>query len=286
MSRERFTGPGSTKYLELIQLEVEAQAIDDLGIGILLNLHAHRIAFAAVVEFGADAFEQAARLFFLKVEVAVAGDAKGRGGEDLVSAIHAGCVALDKIVEEKEVRGAALGGNGHEARQGAGNSDYAENQAASLALAAQQQGEAESLVEHAGKGVGGIDGDGREERIDLALVKGGGVGAAFVGQILPAQYANAAGAKLRQQEFVPAAVLLGDKKLQVFFDGGQRLLGGQAVESGFPVAILNALQDAGEADFDEFVQVAGGNGQKLDPFEQGVTGIFCFFQHAAIEAQP
>jgi len=112
------------------------------------------------------------------------------------------------------------------------------------------------------------------------------VSAAFFGQFLPAKHANAAGAELRQQEIVPAAVLLGDEELQVFFDGGQRFLGGQAIESGFSVAVLNTLQDASETDFDEFVQVAGGNGEELDALQQGIGGVFSLFKDTAIELHP
>ncbi len=72
----------------LIQLEIRAQAVDDLRIGVGIDLQAHGIAFAPVVQLGAHGLQQRARFFFLEVEIAVARDAKGSAGKDLVSAIH------------------------------------------------------------------------------------------------------------------------------------------------------------------------------------------------------
>jgi hypothetical protein len=51
-------------------------------------------------------------------------------------------------------------------------------------------------------------------------------------------------------------------------------------------AFFEALQDTGDADFDELVEVAGGDGEKLDALEQGVGGVVGFFQDAAVELEP
>ncbi len=52
------------------------------------------------------------------------------------------------------------------------------------------------------------------------------------------------------------------------------------------VSIFNTLHDAGDANLDKLIEVAGGNGEELDPFEQGILGILGFFEHPAVEAQP
>ena len=69
----------------------------------VFDFEADGVAFAAVVQLGADGLEQVARFFFLEVEIAVSGDAEGSFGEDLVAAIHAGGEALDEVVEKHEV---------------------------------------------------------------------------------------------------------------------------------------------------------------------------------------
>ena len=88
--------------LGLGKLEVDAEALDDFGIGGALDFEADGVAFAAVVELYADGFEEVAGFLFLKVEIAVAGDAEGGLGEDLVAAVHAGGVALDEVLEEDD----------------------------------------------------------------------------------------------------------------------------------------------------------------------------------------
>ena len=88
--------------------------------------------------------------------------------------------------------GVGCRGQAHEARQRAGDGDDAEDGVAgSFALAVQQEGDAKGLVEHTREGMGGVDGDGREQGIDFALVEGvGGFAGLFV-HLVPAEYADA-----------------------------------------------------------------------------------------------
>ncbi len=82
-----------------------------------LDLQAHGIALAAVVQLHADGFEQRAGLFLFKVEVGIARDAEGGVGEDLITAVHAGEVLGDEVLEEEVVELAIGGGQADEARQ-------------------------------------------------------------------------------------------------------------------------------------------------------------------------
>jgi hypothetical protein len=63
--------------------------------------------------------------------------------------------------------------------------------------------------------MGGIDGDGREQRIDFALEVALGKGAGLVAEFFPLQQADALLAQLGQQLIVPAAVLGGDELVNV-----------------------------------------------------------------------
>ena len=85
---------------------------------------------------------------------------------------------------------------------------------------------------------------------------------------------------------VPALVLQAGKFLGLARDHIALFDGAQAVEAGLSVSVFNALQKAGDPDLEEFVQIAGGDGQKPDPFQNGISFIFGLFQDTTIEAQP
>jgi hypothetical protein len=47
--------------------------------------------------------------------------------------------------------------------------------------------------------------------------------------------------------------------------------------------MFDLLEKAGDSHLDEFIQIAGGDGQKFDSFEQGVAFIERFFENPAVE---
>jgi hypothetical protein len=59
-----------------------------------------------------------------------------------------------------------------------------------------------------------------------------------------------------------------------------------AVRADFVGAVFDALQEAGDADFDKFVEIVGGDGEELDAFEERIAEVASFFEDAAIEFQP
>ena len=143
-----------------------------------------------------------------------------------------------------------------------------------------------ALFRTRGKGMGGVDGDGREQRIDFALVIVGGEFARVGVHLVPGEDANAGFAHGGQQLLIPAAVLVGDEALGLVLHGVERFAEGGAVGRRFVVAVFNALQDAGDANLEELVEIAGGDGEEFDALEQRVGGVLGFFQHTAVEAQP
>src|SRR5438105_10146227 len=86
-SREIYRAFGG-KNLPCIQIKVAAQAVYNFGISIGFNFHAYSRALTPVVQFGTHCLQQIARIFFLKVEVAVASDAKCGRRNNVVTAIH------------------------------------------------------------------------------------------------------------------------------------------------------------------------------------------------------
>ena len=53
-------GPVGVVDKRLVELEIRTQAVDDLGIGLAVDFQSHRVAFAAIVQLGADGFQQRA----------------------------------------------------------------------------------------------------------------------------------------------------------------------------------------------------------------------------------
>ena len=99
--------------------------------------------------------------------------------------------------------------------KGAGNGDDAEDLGAGagleLAFVAQQESEAEGLVEDAGEGVRGVEGDGGEERVDLLLEELDGELAVGLAELLPAEDADAGALELGDEAVVPAGALIVDE---------------------------------------------------------------------------
>ena len=83
--------------------------------------------------------------------------------------------------------------------------------------------------------------------------------------------------------------MLAGEAVDVFGEGVEALLFGKAVivvAAGLVVAVFNALQNACDADLNEFVEVGRGDGEELDAFEEWVGFVLRFFEHATIEEEP
>src|ERR1700678_4046831 len=126
-------GTCPAEYLVLFELEVHAQALDDLRVGARLDLKANSIALAAIVKLNTNGLEKRTRFFLFKVEVGVAGDAKGRMRQHLVAAIHGGKVLGDQVLEEQVIEAPLGSGETNKARQCARHSDHAEDLGAGAA---------------------------------------------------------------------------------------------------------------------------------------------------------
>ena len=158
-----------------------------------------------------------------------------------------------------------------------------------LALVAQQKGEAEGLVEDARKGVRGIKRHRSEERVDLLLEKLDGELAIGFAELLPADEADAGALEFGNEMVVPGGALILDELMEARANAFHALVLGEAAsvsELGNAEAFFKALQDACNADLDELIEVASGDGEELDAFEQRIGGVVGFFQDAAVELKP
>jgi hypothetical protein len=193
----------------------------------------------------------------------------------------------NEVLEEEIVVLPFGGGKTDETGQCARHGDDAEDLGSgTAALGAEQKSEAESFVKDAGKGVSGVNGDGREKGVNLALEVVFGEIAGVGAELIPVEEAHPLLGKLREQLPVPALILGGDEGVNVGGEGGERLVRPETVEAGLAIAVLNALHEARLPDFDVFVEVGGGDGEELDALEQRIGGVLRFFKDTAIELHP
>src|SRR5262249_21181141 len=152
--------------LPIFQLESLLQAARDFRVDSGIDLQAHGVTAAALVEFGSHRLQKVACLFLFQVQVAVARDAERGGGDDVIAEIHAGRVVLEQISQE-DVIDTGLGGEPYQSRQHTRHGNDAHICTGSSALASQQQRYAKRFVQNARKRMGWIDRDRRQEWIDL-----------------------------------------------------------------------------------------------------------------------
>lgn len=69
-------------------------------------------------------------------------------------------------------------------------------------------------------------------------------------------------------------------------DGGEVLGGAEAVERAFGGALGDFLMEETDAFHEEFVGVAGVDGEEFDAFEEGRAGVEGFVEDAVVEVEP
>jgi hypothetical protein len=134
--------------------------------------------------------------------------------------------------------------------------------------------------------VRGIDRDRGQQWVEFPLAISVHKAQRLIIQLVQAEHADSLIRERGTQACVPAVVLVLDKLVgqlgkNVSF-GGER----ESVRSRFVVAVFDLLHHRGDADFEEFVEVAGADGKKFQPFEKRVALIFGFLEHTAIEREP
>ncbi len=128
--------------------------------------------------------------------------------------------------------------------------------------------------------------DRSEQRIKLALAVVIHERQCLLIQFVDAEDANSLRRQFGPQALVPAGILFFDELVSCVLDQFALLHHGEPVGSGGVVAVFELLQQAADPDLEEFIQIVGGNGEKLHAFEQRVTEISGFFEHAPIKLQP
>jgi hypothetical protein len=91
--------------------------------------------------------------------------------------------------------------------------------------------------------------------------------------------------QLRQQNVVEDRVLTVNMAVDQLADPRQRLMRLQTVGTGLFTGEGDLLLQAGDADFKEFIEVAGEDQQELQAFQQRIGLVQRLFQHADVELQ-
>ena len=131
-----------------------------------------------------------------------------------------------------------------------------------------------------------IDGYRREQRVQFPFAVVADEIAGRLVQLIESQDADAVLRERRTELLVPAVRLRGDELVRLPRQFAALVLRRQAVGAGLGVAVFDPLQQAGHADLEELIQIAGGDGQELDPLQHGIALVLGLFQHAAVEGQP
>src|SRR5580700_3588961 len=144
----------------------------------------------------------------------------------------------------------------------------------------------QGFVNHVRKRVRRIDGDRSEQGINLSHKKEVHRISAGMIEVRHRQDADALADQRRHELLVPTLVLPGHKGMQFTHEALQLLIGRESVRTGQLITVFRLLQQSGYAHFNEFVEIAGRDGQKLDSLEQRIAFVLSLLEHAPIEGQP
>ena len=80
--------------------------------------------------------------------------------------------------------------------------------------------------------------------------------------------------------------MLGDESEDALAGCGELLVGCAAVGRARDLAGLDLLAQAGDPDLEELIEIAGEDGQELDPLQEGIPGVARLVQDTVVEVQP
>ena len=250
------------------------------GLGAVVgDFQAHRRAQVALRQLALQRGAQVLHFLFVDEQVAVAGDAKLVAAAHAHAREHLGGMLVQHGGEKDEVLFLALARLARQldhARQDARRLHDGGARGAAEGIAPLQfHGEIQALVEHARKGVRRIQADGREHGHHFVEEVIADPGALRFVEVVAAQEAHARFLQLGQDMFVEQPVLALDQLVRDAVDRGKDYARAHAVGPGG--------RQLGDADLEEFVQVAADDTQELQAFQQRHIRVLGLGQHAAVE---
>ena len=266
----------------VVEIEFLAQALGDGRADVGTHFQPHAAAPGTLAQLVAQRAAQVGHFFLVDEQVAVAGEAEralGLDGEPRKEVFHE---ALDDRRDQDDAVRDARDFGRH--AQGLGQharclDDGQARPAAEGITAVQLDGEVQRLAGDAREGVGRVEGDRGEQRLDVAHVDLVGPFADGFGPVAGKEDACAFAGQCGQDLVIEHLVLAPD---QLAGGGGDR---GDAVAGGDGDGGVAAGQflEFGHADLEQLVEVAGDDGDVAQALQQRHGGAFGQGQHAAVE---
>ena len=244
-----------------------------------LDLEPHDLAEAALAQLLLDRHQQVGRLFLLDREVGVAGDAEEVVLDDLHAREEGVEVGRDDLLEQHVRPLAHL----HQPRQDGRHLDPCEQPLAARWVA-HRHGERERKVADVRERMAGVHGERRQHREYLVEEAATQLDVALR-PLVVAHDADAFLGELLADLGVRLGVL-GDHRQEPRPHRIEGLSGAHPVRCGVGAAGRDLLLQAGDADLEELVEVAGEDGQEAGSFEERVALIDGLEQHAIVELEP
>ncbi len=202
-------------------------------------------------------------------------------GEDFADKV------ADKIRKEDELLAVRLGGGeGEDPGDTAGNLDEGMTGGFVEAGLGVKNSEVDGFIEELGERVAGVDGKRGEDRENVLAE---GVPSPDEAGFL--QFGDRAKEDIffgegGEKGLVKEGVLVGDHPLNPLPDGGEGFAGTKAVRPVGIAAVFKQLLQGSHANFEEFIEVGADDGEKLQPFQQGLGGILGLLQDPLVKFQP
>ena len=250
------------------------------------EFEAHFIAEPARRQFALERAQQVIHFFFVDEQIAVARDAK------LITARYPHAwkqiadVGVDDRRQEHEIvrRLRDRCGQTHQSRQRARRLDHRfAARAPERVLAFERHDEAQTFIQHLRKRMRGVEPHGTQDRHQVVREVMPQPLALFCIPAIARDEADALEIEARQQHLVQHAVLLVEQFVRDLRDRAQLFARRHVVGTALCHAECLLVDQSGDADFEELVEVRVGDAQERQPFEQRHVVILRHFEHAPIE---
>ena len=272
---------GEPEDLELVDAELADEQLEHVRVDGLLDLEPHGRAEPAAHELALERLQQVLRVVLLDLDVLVAGDAEGVGLLDLHAREQGVQVRGDDVLERHEPGRADL----DEPRQQRRHLHAGEQLGAGDRVA-HDDGEVEGQAADVGEGVRGVHGERGEDREDLGVEEELDLRLLGRRELVPAEHLDALRLEVGQHHVAEQVGLLALQLVGALPDVLEHLA--RRVAAGRPDGDAggDAPLEAGHADHEELVEVAGEDGEELGPLEDGQLVVLGELEHPLVEGQP
>ncbi|MNI38929.1 hypothetical protein D3C73_930900 [compost metagenome] len=274
--------------LRLAQVELLEQVVGQVFRARVGHFQTHRIAVATGEQLAAQGAGQVFDVFGVQRQVGVTGQAELVAALDLHALEQVIGVGVDHRRQEYIVVAGAADFFRHldDARQQAWRRDDRQTGIAAKGVDAfELDDEVQALVHQQRERVRRVEADRGDDRRDLVTEIATDPGLELGRPVTATDEADLMLFQFRQQDVVEDRVLAIDVTMDQFADAGQGLMRLQTIGAGLFTGKGDLLLEAGDTNFEELVQVAGEDQQKLQPLQQWIGLVQRLLQHADVELQ-